>query len=388
MHRLLIFSVIAVLFAACNNNNTLKISGKITNGKDKVLYLQELTLNSTETIDSVSLSNNGSFKFKLDRLAYPKFYLLKLSDKNFITLLADSTEQIEVNADAENLDNTYNVKNSPGSKYIHILNDKFKTTKEEVDSLVAAFNEIPKEDIQKQQAISEEIDNVVTQQKDFIRDFVMTNPRSLASYYAVFQRYDNGNLVLDPYQKKELNLFTTVATSMDLFYPESPRSKQLKDFVLGIQAQLKREALTKQITSNYETASIPDIEEENIKGQKVKLSSLKGKMVLLSFWASWDKKSRAENKNLLKTYNKYKSKGFEVYQVSLDKSKILWEEAIENDKLPWINVSDLQYTNSYPARVYNIQQLPANYLISKKGEIIGKDLFGRILDEKLNDLLK
>jgi hypothetical protein len=110
--------------------------------------------------------------------------------------------------------------------------------------------------------------------------------------------------------------------------------------------------------------------------------------VLLSFWASWDEPSRKENKNLLKTYNTYKSKGFEIYQVSLDRSKILWEGAIEQDKLPWINVSDLRYTDSYPARVYNVQKIPANYLISRDGEIIGKDLFGRILDEKLNDLLK
>ncbi len=388
MYRLLLFAIITVFLTACHTNNKLKISGKITQGKDKVLYLQELTLNSTETIDSVTISGNGSFKFNLEKLEYPKFYLLKLSDKNFITLLADSTENIEVEADANNMDQTYNVKNSLGSQYIRVLNTKFRSTKVKIDSLVDVYNKIPKDDKETQKLISDEINNVVQDQKDFIQDFVMTNPRSFASYYAVFQRYDNGNLVLDPYVKKELNLFAAVATSMDLFYKNSPRTKQLKDFVLTIQAQLKREAMQKKLLANQDVASIPEIEEENPQGKKIKLSSKRGKLTLLSFWASWDKKSRAENRNLLKIYNKYKSKGFDVYQVSLDKSKILWEEAIENDKLPWTNVSDLQYTNSYPARLYNIQQLPANYLISKDGEIIGKDLFGRILDDKLSDLLK
>ncbi len=388
MYRLLLFSIITVLLTACNSKNTLKISGKITQGKDKVLYLQELTLNSTETIDSTTISGDGSFKFKLEKLKYPKFYLLKLSDKNFITLLADSTEKIEIEADAKNMDQTYSVKNSLGSQYIRILNTKFHTTKVKIDSLVNKYNKIPKEDKESQKQVTDKINVIVQDQKDFIQDFVMTNPRSFASYYAVFQRYDNGNLVLDPYVKKELNLFAAVATSMDLFYKDSPRTKQLKDFVLTIQAQLKREAMQKKLLASKDASSIPEIEEENPQGKKIKLSSLKGKLVLLSFWASWDKKSRAENQNLLKIYNKYKSRGFDVYQVSLDKSKILWEEAIENDRLPWTNVSDLQYTNSYPARIYNIKQLPANYLISRDGEIIGKDLFGRILDDKLSDLLR
>ena len=254
-----------------------------------------------------------------------------------------------------------------------------------IDSLVNVYQGIAKDDKSSLDQVRHQIQEAANKQKDFVNDFVMANPKSFASYYAVFQRYDDGTLVLNPYNKKDLNLFSTVATSLDVYYPECARSQQLKNFVLGIHKERKLEQMQKQLET--QASSFPDIEEENIYGKKVKLSSLKGKMVLLSFWASWDDKSRNENKNLLKIYSKYKSKGFEIYQVSLDRSKILWEGAIENDKLPWINVSDLQFTDSYAARIYNVQQLPANYLISKKGEIIGKDLFGRILDEKLNDLL-
>jgi len=384
--RVLLFFGFILLLASCGNNKTLKISGQITNAPQKTLLLQELGISNVITLDSIELSNKGAFKFKLPKIEYPKFFLLKLSEDNFITLLADSTEQIEVIAEGNDLAGSYTVKNSLGSKYVKVLNTKLNKTKAAVDSLANLYNQYIETDKEQAEKIKLQVAKVVEDQKDFINDFVMSNPKSFASYYAIFQRYNNGNLVLDPYQKKDLILFNTVATSMDVYYPKSPRSEQLKNFVLGIQKDIRNTKLKEQLMQN-ETMSFPDLEVENLNGEKIKLSSLKGKMVLLSFWASWDKKSRAENKNLIETYNKYKSKGFEVYQVSLDKSKLLWEEAVKQDKLPWISVSDLQFTDSYPARIYNVQQLPANYLISKKGDLIGKDLFGRILDEKLNDLL-
>lgn len=109
--------------------------------------------------------------------------------------------------------------------------------------------------------------------------------------------------------------------------------------------------------------------------------------MLLSFWASWDEASRRANDHMKKVYQQYKDQGFEIYQVSLDRSKILWENAVVKDELPWINVSDLRYTDSFPARIYNINQLPANYLISRDGDIIGKNLFGHLLEEKVKEAL-
>lgn len=367
----------------------MKVSGKISAGEDKILFFQQLNLDGTVTLDSAKLSKKGTFKFSIPRLDHPTFLLLKLSDNNLITLLADSTEKIEVLAEATNLESSYSVSGSMGSSYIKTLNLKLESTKKNVDSLVVMHNELPESDIEERDRIRENMLKIVNKQKSFVYDFVLNNPRSFASYYAVFQRFDDGTLVLDPNVKKDMNMFATVATSLNLLYPEAPRVKQLKNFVLAVQKEQRTQLLSQKMLSEVKsTSSIPEIEEENLQGVKVKLSSLNGKLVLLSFWASWDAKSVQENKSLLKIYDKYKSKGFEIYQVSLDQSKILWEDAIKKDKLPWINVSDLQYTSSYPARVYNIQQLPANYLISPDGEIIGKDLFGRILDEKLNDLLK
>ncbi|WP_233145467.1 TlpA disulfide reductase family protein [Labilibacter marinus] len=366
----------------------MRVSGNISDAEGKTLYFQKLNLDGTEDLDSVQLKENGSFKFSMQKLEHPTFLLLKLADNNLITLLADSTEKIEVTANAKNLTESYSVKNSMGSKYIKTLNQKLETTKNDIDSLITVYNNIPELETEQRKAVRDEMIKSINNQKNFIFDFVMTNPRSFASYYAVFQRFDDGSLILDPNQKKDLNMYTAVATSLDLMYPEAPRVKQLKSFILGIKKEQRTRQLREELLSQAnEVRSIPEVEEEDLNGKKIKLSSLKGKMVLLSFWASWDQKSMEENKRLLKIYSKYKPKGFEVYQVSLDKSKILWEEAVKKDKLPWINVSDLRFTSSVPATTYNISKLPANFLISKEGEIIGKDLFGRILDEKLADVL-
>lgn len=371
---------------SCTDKGKFNLTGKIDNGKDQTLYLQELQLADMVTVDSVKLKEKGTFKFSLPKLEQPTFFLLKLSENNFVTLLADTSEQVEVLGNADNLAASYNVKNSLGSSYVKVLNTKFDKTKAIVDSLITQYNAIPKSDTQEAQKVRENLIHTIDKQKDFVRDFVMANPRSFASYYALFQRFDDGNLVLNAYDKTDLNLFATVATSLDLFYPESSRSKQLKNFVLSVKKEKRMEEIQEKL-ANSAQQSMPDVEEKDLNGKMVKLSSLRGKTVLLSFWASWDEASRKENMELLKVYRKHKSRGFEIYQVSLDRSKILWEGAVESDKLPWINVSDLKYTDSYPARVFNVKKLPANYLISKEGEIIGKDLFGRILDEKLNDLL-
>ncbi len=388
--RTVIFIGFLLLISACGHKNQMKVSGKISSAEGKTLFFQQLNLDGTLTLDSAKLSEKGTFKFSIPRLEHPTFLLLKLSDNNLITLLADSTEKIEVLAEATNLESSYTVSGSMGSSYIKTLNLKLENTKKIVDSLVVMHNQLALDDVEERNKLRENMLQIVSKQKSFVYDFVLNNPRSFASYYAVFQRFDDGTLVLDPNDKKDLNMFATVATSLNLLYPEASRVKQLKNFVLAIKKEQRSQLLSEKMLSEAQVAalSIPEIEEENLQGVKIKLSSLKGKIVLVSFWASWDAKSVQENKQLLSIYNKHKSKGFEVYQVSLDKSKILWEDAIKKDKLPWINVSDLQYTSSYPARIYNVQQLPANYLISRDGEIIGKDLFGRILDEKLGDLLK
>ena len=132
----------------------------------------------------------------------------------------------------------------------------------------------------------------------------------------------------------------------------------------------------------------PEVILSDTTGKDIALSSLRGKYVLLDFWAGWCGPCRMENPNILKNYLKYKDKGFEVYQVSLDRSRSDWVNAIKKDNLIWYNVSDLKYFQSEAAAIYNIDRIPKGFLLDPNGVIIAKDieLRGNRLGEKLNEI--
>ncbi|MBC7426411.1 MAG: TlpA family protein disulfide reductase, partial [Bacteroidia bacterium] len=135
-------------------------------------------------------------------------------------------------------------------------------------------------------------------------------------------------------------------------------------------------------------AMAPDISMVTPDGKVVKLSSLKGKYVMIDFWASWCGPCRRENPNNKLIYEKYKSKGFEIYAVSLDKDAASWKQAITADGLPWIHVSDLKYWQSAAAQLYRVYSIPATVILDKKGKIIAKNLRGQELDDFLTKTIQ
>ncbi len=376
------------IIAACSSGDKYHVEGKIENAKDKMLYFEKLGLSQSYPIDSVKLSKKGAFSFKGDKLNQPTFFLLHLKDDGMITLLVDSTEKIKVIADANDFTKGYKVTNSIGSGYIKMLNESLNNLKESVKISLNKYNSMDKNDISGRKMILDSINSEIQSYKDFIGDFVMSNPRSFASYYALFQRWDDNTMVMNIMDKKDQIYFSTLATSLNLLYPESERVKHLYNYVLKAKLELRNNENWKHLLQSSETKSFPDIAEPDIKGDTIRLSSLKNKIIILSFWASWDKASPGINRQLKALYKKYHKRGLEIYQVSLDRSKVLWENAVKTQELPWINVSDLRYTESMPAKLYNVRSIPSNFIIDRKGRIIGKDLFGQRLNEKMNELFK
>ena len=134
--------------------------------------------------------------------------------------------------------------------------------------------------------------------------------------------------------------------------------------------------------------TIPDFEQADINGKMVNIKSLRGKYVLIDFWASWCGPCRGENPNVVNAYNKYKSKNFTVLGISLDKTKDAWVDAVKKDGLVWQQLSDLKFWSNAVAQQFGIQSIPQNYLIDPNGIVIGKNLRGEELEAKLASILK
>lgn len=387
MKQYFFYLILLVFATACSKKEKFTIEGSLEGGKGKKVVLYRMDLDKDVAIDSMVIKKNENFRFKTDRLKEPTFFKLQLTPGSFITLLGDSTESITVKAPASSFAKSYQVENSAGSSQVRILKKQITSLRAKIDSLTSYYQSLSENDRELYiQSISNEIIEHINQHKKMVGEFVMNNPRSFASYFALFLTLSDETMVMNVMDKQDQVYFATIATSLNLIYPESPRVRQLYDFVLKAKTE-QRKARMLEIIANAEGSGLPEIKEKDVDGNEIALTSLKGKVVLLSFWGSWDNASRRENQNLKKIYQKYKSKGFEVYQVGLERSRVLWENALIQDDIPWISVTDFKYTDSFPAKVYNVQQLPANYLISRDGEIIGKDLFGNRLDEKLKEIL-
>ncbi|MFA6275701.1 MAG: AhpC/TSA family protein [Pedobacter sp.] len=185
-----------------------------------------------------------------------------------------------------------------------------------------------------------------------------------------------------------------IAANILQVYASSWGKEKTRELYQNISAEQKSskfgKAVSEYLTLNKEIKignKFEDFEQENVNGKKIKLSTIKGKYILLEFWASWCGPCRGENPNLVNTYNTYKNKGFEILGVSADDNKADWLKAIKDDKLPWENVSDLKGDRNLAVVIYGINSFPTNYLIDEKGIIIAKNLRGDELKKKLAELL-
>ena len=376
--------LIAVILVSCSKNeNQFTISGVITHAEGDTIYLEELHTSSLKPLGKVKINKKGEFKFE-GQTSIPTYYLLKLDERNFITLLVDSAENVVVSADAANFHREYSVSGSTGSEQVHMLDSKLKQTQNKLDSL-QALNDLyegnPDYDAVRPKWAAE-YDRIVEEQIEFSTNFVRENPFSMASVLALYQKFkpqDRNYIVRD------LQLMKTAASALNSIYPQSEQVQALYNNTLQFVRQEQADRMKKFIQEQGENS--PDIVLPDPDGNEVSLSSLRGKVVLVHFWSAVDRGSRIQNPVLVELYKKYKNKGFEIYQVSIDQNRAGWVDAIDNDKLSWINVGDMQ-GSVLATRIYNIQSVPSNYLLDKDGSIAAKNLQGPGLEKAVANLLK
>jgi thiol-disulfide isomerase/thioredoxin len=384
--KFLLLLIFTMTITACKDNS-FKISGKIKNQrKGELLRLQELKTSTLKTVDSLILTDDGEFSFE-EEMSIPTFYLLKTSNENFLTVLAEPGENITVSAEYNKLGTPETLKGSEGTQKMIDYNKALKNTIDKISALQEIYSQNSgSPDLEKVMATLDSTAQTYLREINvFTKKYIDENIKSMVSLVALYQQVAPQVYVLNPLE--DLSYFVKVDSSLFGLYPESEPVIALHDQVKELVDRIAMEKGSDAVQPS--SAGIPDISLPSPSGEVINLSSTRGKVVLVDFWAAWCPPCRRENPNLVNAYNTYNGKGFEIFQVSLDKTKDEWLKGIEQDKLGrWIHVSDLKYWNSSVVSQFNIKSIPYNMLLDRDGKVIATNLRGENLMKKLAEVIK
>jgi thiol-disulfide isomerase/thioredoxin len=395
MRRSIVIGLVAVssFLISCGNKDAasqvsgkaqkFSIQGKFENGTGRSLYLQKIGTENFIPVDTVVIDDKGEFTFKSSTTS-PDFFVVRTETGPFINLLLYGREKVKITADYNNLQN-YTVSGSEESEKIRLLNQQINNVITEADK----FNVMARDSVNSPNYVAIRMKNnkeftaLMAGLKIYSMNFLDENPGSLISLLALYAQVGPQIGVFHPI--KDLKVFEKTDSSLFAAYPNHPLVQNLHEYIPIIKAQI---AAQKQAAPGLFAVGteVPDISLASPDGKIIKLSSLRGKIVLLDFWASWCQPCRHENPTLVENYAKYHAKGFEIYQVSLDRTKAEWINGIKQDNLTWNHVSDLKYWDSSVVSQFSIKGIPMNYLLDKEGKVIDSNLRGPALSEKLQEI--
>lgn len=364
-----LLSLIAGAFLiSCKQEEAFHVEGVIEAVEEgTMLYLEHRALSGVVVLDSVQIKENGNFSIKQPAPLNPEFYQLRMGDQ-LAVFAVDSAEILYVTADGKNLYHTFAVKDSP-------TNDKLKQVDQLTVEAAQALTRLEKQHQEKSindMDYLDQLDSLLLGYKKNASALILSNPSSAAAYYAVFQKI-NDYLIFDPYNKQDYAMLGAVATSWDRYYPGTERTDHLVDFTMNAlkarRQQEQQEALLATIPIEEE-AGLPDISLRDVSGERVTISSLKGKVVLIDFVVYNAEFSPAHNILLNALYSQYASRGLEIYQVSFDSDEHFWKTSAAN--LPWITVRDPASVHSALLATYNVREIPTSFVIDRSGDIVAR----------------
>jgi peroxiredoxin len=374
---LCIAAVITAAITSCSNADTKKetatvskqdssftISGTIK-GLDSGWVMLNYRKGEDSFTDSAQLAKGGSFSFK-GSAVYPHLATLNIKDEaNYenATRFYLENSAITIGAVKDSMANA-TVKGSSSNEEFVKYNEANKGYSDRMEALNTSWQSAG-DDMKLKDSISKLGEVLQKEMEDAAKKYIAANP---ASYVAA-------NKILETFSY-------------------NPNVQDFEKAYNGMDAAVKESALGKKIAAKLEVAKKTDTGKQSIDfsmndvdGKPVALSSLKGKYVLLDFWASWCGPCRAENPNVKKAYAAFHSRGFEIFAVSMDNDKEKWIKAIKQDGLPWIHVSDLKGGQCEAGKLYGVSGIPMNYLLDKEGKIIAKGLRGEELEKKLAEFI-
>lgn len=379
-----LFFLCAAVLTSCHNK-TAEISGILENPRPReYIFFQELKSKELLTVDSAIVSEDGSFEFKR-KVNFPSFYLLKINQNNFLTMLIEPGEKIKMTSHFDSLNYPVAVLGSKGTK---LMTDYNKTLLKTINR-IRKLSEIYDKNLGRPDFVHviDSLDNLaggyLNEMNSFAKKYIDENISSLVSLVVLYSQVAPNVNVLN--FKSDISYFKKVDSSLFQKYPEYEPVIDLHNQVKDMVAYYESKKTASE--GSGETMEAPEIALPSPEGDTIKLTSTRGSYVLLDFWASWCSPCRMESPNLVRAYEMYHNQGFQIYQVSLDKTKEAWIKGIQDDKLDkWIHVSDVRYWNSVVVPLYKIESIPTNFLLDKNGRIIASNLRGEALQRKLDEL--
>ncbi|MCX6330842.1 MAG: TlpA disulfide reductase family protein [Bacteroidia bacterium] len=382
MKKTLLLFFLITLLSGCRNNGVFTVNGTVKKTVKNYIYVSRIDINIPVLIDSSKINRKGNFRIKI-KAREPDFYAVGCSSSDFIILLAEPGEKIELSFNGETFYNNYTVTGSKGSELVQKLDFKLLETKNKLDSLYSLYNKVTKEpDFElKAPRLEEEYLKLIKDQRKYNIEFILKNMNSLASIRALFQKLNDQTYVLyDP----RVQYLKIVSDSLLRHYPDSKHTKALVNDFEKEMFQFNARRLQQLSATLPEAKLDPDL--KDINGKRIILSSLKGKYVLLAFWSAASDPCISENLQLKKYYKMFNKRGFEIYQINLDKDETVWKDEVKYDELPWISTREENPDDQKYAKLFNVTTLPANFLFDRNGNIIASHLHGKNLQLKLNQL--
>jgi peroxiredoxin len=388
MKRLFI-TIYSIFFITCNaiGGDEYEIKGTIKNSKITSVYLEKLSHTEMKLIDSAVTNSAGAFSMK-SNIEAVGFYRLKARNEAgaeiswFLSL--NKGEKIMASLDMANPQN-YTITGNNEQKELQDLIKSLNSQQAEMSQLYQQYQSISKGNPNSKDAM--DLTKLLQTKNDnfetYIKGVIQNSKGPITKYYLysmLMQQLQNQAM---PQQLAQDITNFTATMKKDL--PNSVYTKDFENVVANLEAQKQANAAKLKLEIGSQA---PDIELAKEDGSIVKLSSFKGKVVLMDFWASWCRPCRQENPNVVTAYNKYKTKGFVVASITQDRDLAKWKQAVQQDGLTWNTHFVDQLTKNQASLTYDVQYIPKTYLIDRTGKIVGKDLRGPALDAELEKIFK